>query len=118
MFGMMIVGGVLIMLGVFKPDEYVTRVCPNCKVPTEQFVKKRSVSEKRKYWMCEKCRKSYSETWDFASASKALGRVQPIAKTETVAVTESRAQDKFCRECGAKIPRDSRYCEECGTRLA
>ena len=25
---------------------------------------------------------------------------------------------KFCRECGAKIPRDSMFCEECGTRLA
>jgi ribosomal protein L40E len=25
---------------------------------------------------------------------------------------------KFCRECGAKIPRDSTYCEECGARLA
>jgi hypothetical protein len=24
---------------------------------------------------------------------------------------------KFCRECGAKIPRDSIFCEECGTRL-
>jgi len=21
---------------------------------------------------------------------------------------------KFCRRCGAKIPRDSKYCEECG----
>jgi hypothetical protein len=25
---------------------------------------------------------------------------------------------KYCRECGAKIPRDSIFCEECGTRLA
>ena len=25
---------------------------------------------------------------------------------------------RFCRECGAKIPRDSIYCEECGTTLA
>jgi hypothetical protein len=25
---------------------------------------------------------------------------------------------KFCRRCGAKIPRDSTYCEECGARLA
>jgi len=24
---------------------------------------------------------------------------------------------KFCRKCGAKIPRDSEFCEECGTRL-
>ena len=25
---------------------------------------------------------------------------------------------KFCRNCGAKIPRDSNFCEECGTKLA
>jgi len=25
---------------------------------------------------------------------------------------------KFCRQCGAEIPRDSTYCEKCGTRLA
>jgi len=24
---------------------------------------------------------------------------------------------KFCRFCGAKIPRDSMYCEECGAKL-
>jgi DNA-directed RNA polymerase subunit RPC12/RpoP/ribosomal protein L40E len=24
---------------------------------------------------------------------------------------------KFCRYCGAKIPRDSAFCEQCGTRL-
>ena len=24
---------------------------------------------------------------------------------------------KFCRECGEKIPRDSKYCEKCGVRL-
>jgi len=23
----------------------------------------------------------------------------------------------FCRECGEKIPRESKYCEECGTKL-
>jgi hypothetical protein len=25
---------------------------------------------------------------------------------------------KFCRKCGAKIPRESEYCEECGTHLS
>jgi hypothetical protein len=29
----------------------------------------------------------------------------------------SSALTKFCRKCGAKIPRDSEFCEECGTRL-
>ncbi len=32
-------------------------------------------------------------------------------------VTQKEAS-KFCRKCGAKIPRDSEYCEECGARLA
>ncbi len=36
------------------------------------------------------------------------------------AVTPSPAlasPTKFCRHCGAKIPRDSKHCEECGARL-
>jgi ribosomal protein L40E len=38
-------------------------------------------------------------------------------KTEPVktAVTSNM---KFCRECGAQIPRDSIFCEECGIKLA
>lgn len=29
----------------------------------------------------------------------------------------SEGSTKFCRECGAKIPRDSAFCEVCGTKL-
>jgi len=32
--------------------------------------------------------------------------------------TNARPNMKFCRECGAKIPRDSMFCEECGAALA
>jgi hypothetical protein len=31
--------------------------------------------------------------------------------------TEAADMMKFCRFCGTKIPRDSRFCGECGTRL-
>lgn len=32
--------------------------------------------------------------------------------------TKVMVDTKFCRNCGAKIPRDSTYCEECGTNLS
>jgi ribosomal protein L40E len=36
----------------------------------------------------------------------------------TARVPQKSEPMKFCRECGAKIPRDSVYCEECGAKLA
>ena len=30
----------------------------------------------------------------------------------------SEGSTKFCRQCGAKIPRDSAFCEVCGTKLS
>jgi len=38
----------------------------------------------------------------------------PIRERETPIVVPPT---KFCRECGAKIPRDSGFCEECGSKL-
>jgi hypothetical protein len=60
----------MIGLGVFafytamRPPEYVAKLCPNCQAPTEQYLKKTSYSEKKKYWVCEKCRKKYSEPFE------------------------------------------------------
>jgi len=42
----------------------------------------------------------------------AISPVEPSPSTPTVVPAT-----KFCRQCGAKILRDSNYCEECGTRL-
>ncbi len=42
------------------------------------------------------------------------GPMPTVAKPAQVTVPEA----KFCRECGAKIPRDSMFCEECGTKLS
>jgi len=48
--------------------------------------------------------------------------VQPTVPTTTPSVAQqapaTSPPTKFCRACGAKIPRDSIYCEECGTSLA
>jgi len=48
--------------------------------------------------------------------------VEPTAKPQPSVngrqVADVVKPTKFCRECGAKIPRDSTYCEECGARLA
>lgn len=41
--------------------------------------------------------------------------------TITPSVTQQRSEvsppTKFCRKCGARIPRDSMFCEECGAKL-
>jgi ribosomal protein L40E len=48
---------------------------------------------------------------------------QPITQTSALTqpsiVETSRTSSvfKFCRECGAKMPRDSIFCEECGTKF-
>jgi len=41
------------------------------------------------------------------------------AKPEQTSVTndEIAPATMFCRECGKKIPRESKYCEECGAKL-
>lgn len=47
--------------------------------------------------------------------------VEPPAKPQPSIndrqVAEVAKPTKFCRECGAKIPRDSMFCEECGATL-
>jgi len=43
---------------------------------------------------------------------------KPAKDIETKASPSVRRNKfKFCRECGAQIPRDSVFCEECGTKL-
>ena len=42
----------------------------------------------------------------------------PIAAAETEIERPRPRSTMFCRECGAKIARDSTYCVECGARLA
>jgi len=52
------------------------------------------------------------------SAAEKITQTQPAASTLQVgAPTEASTSVKFCRNCGAKIARDSKFCEECGTRL-
>ncbi len=44
---------------------------------------------------------------------------QPVSqpKVEMAPAVPTGAPTKFCRNCGAKISRESKFCEECGTRL-
>jgi len=47
--------------------------------------------------------------------------VRPTAETSEAVAPSTvmlATPTKFCRYCGAKIPRDGMYCGECGTRLA
>jgi ribosomal protein L40E len=43
---------------------------------------------------------------------KATEIVSPAAES-----TAAQVNTKFCPNCGAEIPRDSKFCKECGTRL-
>ena len=43
-------------------------------------------------------------------------QIQLISNTyPTASLNDSNMM--FCRECGAKIPRSSRFCEKCGNKL-
>jgi ribosomal protein L40E len=53
---------------------------------------------------------------------RTAGIKQVQAATQIQASSKNKADmtitpTKFCRECGAKIPRDSVFCEECGKQL-
>lgn len=56
------------------------------------------------------------ETYYVATgAAKTSTQVQPSAQPQRPAPPTGAA--KFCRNCGAQIPLDSKFCEKCGTRL-
>jgi ribosomal protein L40E len=44
--------------------------------------------------------------------------VKAIEPEPPKSISQKGLDTKFCRECGAKIPRDSTFCEECGAKLA
>lgn len=54
-----------------------------------------------------------------------VGFLRPAPKVEPAIIQQetepqkvaTKSGMKFCRECGAKIPRDSVFCEECGSKL-
>lgn len=43
---------------------------------------------------------------------------EPARPVTEQAIAKPTVPTKFCRHCGAKIPRDSMFCEECGKKLA
>ena len=52
------------------------------------------------------------------SAPEKTGQAQQAVSTSQVATpAQAPASVKFCRNCGAKIARESKFCEECGTRV-
>jgi hypothetical protein len=55
-------------------------------------------------------------TQDTTTADKAIDVAVPVTSTETESVVTGKAT-KFCRYCGAKMPRNSKFCEECGSQL-
>lgn len=57
-----------------------------------------------------------------APTQRSTTPAETIVAKPSAEVAEPRVRaagpTKFCRRCGAKIPRDSAYCEECGTQLS
>jgi len=51
-----------------------------------------------------------------SSQSLHVPNVKLVAKIDDQQESK-RAITKFCRECGAKIPRDSTFCEKCGANI-
>ena len=65
---------------------------------------------------CPNCKKATLKNF---SVCKHCGAVLTVG-TPQLKITEpspTTISMKFCRECGAKIPRDSNFCEECGAQL-
>jgi ribosomal protein L40E len=47
------------------------------------------------------------------------GQIELLASSRAPAAssTEPQSSMMFCRECGSRIPRGSRFCEKCGSKL-
>lgn len=54
------------------------------------------------------------ETVYVASGTEEKSKAEAQPKVEPAAAA---GQVKFCRNCGAKIPLESKFCEKCGTSL-
>ncbi len=92
-------------IGVLSdPIEEMKRHAPECKICKKRM---NLVSPDRQIWYCEKDRRAF-----YALENRSQENVdhEALLNPQTTAT-------KFCRKCGAKIPRDSDFCEECGTRL-
>jgi ribosomal protein L40E len=45
------------------------------------------------------------------------GQLATAITMQPEVTSKSSKTTMFCKECGAKIPRDSDFCEECGSKL-
>jgi len=52
----------------------------------------------------------------YVSASATGAKVEAQLKAQPAAAVTA-GDTKFCRSCGAKIPKESKFCESCGTNL-
>jgi len=85
------------------------------------------IDKNEEKWYCKKDDRMYLAREDRVIENARKGQFQQ-SKSDLQPATVSRfdrtevwdsvnASTKFCRFCGAKIPRDSKFCEECGTSL-
>jgi hypothetical protein len=108
------------------PVKYEFIWCFHCGVKTEQF--QRQLRQGK--YVCEKCGKEN----DFSKENRTVeqfpseeqyvkvdldkGLPEPRTKKSDEKKSDgSKKKTKYCRECGASIPRDSTFCEKCGAKL-
>jgi hypothetical protein len=52
-----------------------------------------------------------------APVAAAPVQAEPIIPVAPSVSDEPAAEDRFCTNCGAKVPASSKFCTECGTRV-
>ena len=98
--------------------------CPRCDGTLSE--------SSRTHWFCPRCDvtiKRAGRGWELETDKRAshytvetpppaVSRMPSYAPPPVAEPSvPTRASTKFCRLCGAKIPRDSVFCEECGKKL-
>jgi ribosomal protein L40E len=108
--------GIVLLAESMFPVKYEFIMCFHCGVKTEQFRKLRG------HYVCEKCGKENDfskekRTVEHAKLDLDKGSRGPRIKKSDEKKSDAKKKTKYCRECGATIPRDSTFCEKCGAKL-
>ena len=61
----------------------------------------------------------YKESFAFYDPQMASQRSPPlVSQAAPSSALQPNSMSGFCRNCGARLPTDSRFCNKCGTRVA
>lgn len=101
-------------------NENIVSLCKTCRKPMDL------VDDKGEQWYCAKDQIQFLSKDNRTVEHVLLDSEKSLPERETRSETkpndekksaESKKKTKYCRECGASIPRDSTFCEKCGAKL-